>query len=79
MNHKIYDPIVAEVRQNREAMLAEFGGDIEQLDAYLASKQSEREAVGAHYVTEEERLTRLAWNRQRREAEDRRVASLPVQ
>ncbi|MCL1808094.1 MAG: hypothetical protein FWG31_10400 [Oscillospiraceae bacterium] len=76
MNEKYYDPIVAEVRRNREAMLAEFGGDTKKLTAYFESKRPEMEAAGFHFVTEEERQARIAWNRQRREAEDRRIASL---
>ena len=60
------DPIVAEVRRNREAMLAEFDGDTKKLTAYLESKRPELEAAGFHFVTEEERQARLAWNRQQR-------------
>jgi hypothetical protein len=75
MNEKFNDPIVAEVRKNREELLAEFGGDTKKLTAYLESKRPEREAAGFRYVTEEERQARLAWNRQQREAEDRRLAS----
>ena len=76
MNEKFYDPIVAEVRKNREELLAEFGGDTQKLTAYLESKRPEREAAGFRYVTEDERQARLALNRQRREAEARRVANL---
>ena len=70
------DPIVAEVRRNREAMLAEFDGDIRKLDVYLESKRPEREAAGFRYVTEEERQARLEWNRQRQAEIDRRLASV---
>ncbi|MCL2164036.1 MAG: hypothetical protein FWH55_06505 [Oscillospiraceae bacterium] len=76
MNEKYYDPIVAEVRKNREDMLAEFGGNTKKLTAYLESKRPIREAAGCRYVTAEERQARLAWNRQRREAESRILASI---
>jgi len=74
----MYDSIVAEVRQNRENLLAEFGGDIGKLDAHIEKKRRDREVAGAHYVTEEERLARIEYSRQRREAEEYRVASLNV-
>ena len=76
MNEKYYDPIVAEVRKNREDMLAEFDGDTKKLTAYLKSKRPIREAAGCCYVTAEERQARLAWNRQRREADNRKLASI---
>jgi hypothetical protein len=63
MNSDSYDPIVAEARRNRKELLADFGGDIKRLDAYLESKQSEREAAGARYVTAEEMQARLAWRK----------------
>ena len=76
MNEKYYDPIVAEVRKNREDLLAEFGGDTKKLTAYLRSKRPAREAAGCRYVTAEERQARLAWNKQRREADNRKLASV---
>jgi hypothetical protein len=76
MNERFYDPIVAEVRKNREELLAEFDGDIKKLTAYLESKRSEMEAAGLRFESEEKRQARLAWNRQRREAEDRSFANL---
>jgi hypothetical protein len=76
MNKKHCDPIVAEVRKNREDMLAEFSGDTKKLTAYLKSKRPIREAFGCRYVTAEERQLRLAWNKQRREAENQKLASI---
>ena len=76
MNDKYYDPIVAEVRKNRENMLAEFYGDTTKLIAYLESKRPLREAAGCRYVTAEERQARLEWNRQRREADRRKIAGI---
>ena len=76
MNEKHYDPIVAQVRRYREDMLAEFGGDTKKLTAYLESKRSMREAAGGHYVTTEERQARLTWNRQQREVENQKLASI---
>ena len=70
------DPIVAEVRRNREAMLEEFGGDTKKLTKSLESKRPEMEAAGFRFVTEEERQARLAWTKQRREAEERRIENL---
>ena len=76
MANVFFDPIVAEVRKNREELLADFGGDINKLDEHIAAKRATRKAAGVRYETEEERQTRLAWNRQQREAEELRVASL---
>jgi len=76
MNERLYDPIVAEVRQNREKMLAEFNGDTKKLTAYLASKRPEMEAAGLRFETERERKSRLTQTRQRQENIERRLASL---
>ena len=76
MSEKYHDPIVAEVRRNREAMLAEFDGDTKKLTEYLKSKRPELEAAGFHYETEEERRVRIEQSRRRREAEERRIAEL---
>jgi len=76
MSNKISDPIVAEVRKNREDLLAEFDGDTKKLTAYLESKRPEMEAAGLRFETEERRQARLARSRQRREEEHRRVASV---
>jgi hypothetical protein len=70
------DPIVAEVRRNREALLAEFDGDIKKLDAHLEAKQSQREAAGFRYVTEEERQARLAWRKKQDEELVQKIAAL---
>ncbi|MDR1001378.1 MAG: hypothetical protein LBL96_11375 [Clostridiales bacterium] len=76
MNNAFYDPIVAEVRRNRKELLADFGGDIRKLDAYIDSKQREREAAGVRYVTEEEMLKRLAWKKQQDEELANKIASM---
>jgi hypothetical protein len=76
MNETFYDPILAEVRKNREEMLAEFGGDSKKLTAYLESMRPEMEAAGFHFETEEKRHARIVWNHQQREAENRRIANL---
>ena len=75
MNKRFFDPIVAEVRQNREAMLAEFDGDTKKLSEYLKSKRPEIEAAGLHFETEEERKARLEMNRLRREAKQHITAA----
>ena len=67
------DPIVAEVRRNREAMLAEFDGDTKKLTAYLESKRPEMEAAGFRFESEEKRQVRIAWSRQQRELNRRKV------
>ena len=64
MNKTFYDPIIAEVRKNREAMLAEFDGDTKKLTAYLDSKWSDWEAIGFRYETPEAREIRLEEKRQ---------------
>ena len=76
MNEKFYDPIVAEVRKNREEWFAEFDCDPIKLREYLDVQRPKWEAAGFHYETEEKRQARFAWNRQRREAEEREIASL---
>jgi hypothetical protein len=75
MNGKFYDPIVAEVRKNREEMLAEFGGDTKKLSAHLETKRSEMESIGLRFETEAERQARFTWNRQQQEAIERKIAS----
>ena len=76
MDERYDDPIVAEVRRNRAELLADFGGDMEKLSAYLKSKRPEREAAGVHYETEEEAQARMAWSRQRRERAAQRAVNL---
>ena len=76
MNDEFYDPIVAEVRKNREELLAEFGGDTKKLREYFATQRPVWEAAGFHYETEEERQARLAWSRQQREELNRKLAAL---
>jgi len=73
---KYEDLVVTEVRQNREALLAEFNGDAHRLNEHLIAQQSIVEAVGVHYETNDERQTRIAWRRQQEEVENRRVAGL---
>ena len=75
MYENFYDPIVAEVRRNREEMLAEFGGDTKKLSAYLDSKRPKWEAMGFRYETEAEWQARFAWSDQQQEALNRRIAS----
>jgi hypothetical protein len=74
MNNKFYDPIVAEVRKNREELLADFGGDINKLDEHIESKRIARKASGVRYETEAERQKRFAWNKQQQAEIERRVA-----
>ena len=76
MNENVYDPIVAEVRKNREEWYAEFDYDAGKLREYIISQRPEMEAAGVRYETEAEREARFAWNKQQQEAEDRRIASL---
>jgi hypothetical protein len=76
MDNVFFDPIVAEVRRNREELLADFGGDIKKLDEHIESKRAMRKAAGVRYETAEERQARVTWNRQQRQEIERRVASL---
>jgi len=69
------DSIVAEVRRNREAMLAEFDGDTMRLTAYLEAQRPFWEAAGFRFETEENRQARIAQSKQRREEEARRIAN----
>ena len=71
---KYEDSIIAEVRETRIKLLADFDGDGRKLNEHLRSQQPIMEAAGAHYETEEERQARFVWNKQQ-EAVDRRVIS----
>ena len=76
MNKRFNDPIVAEVRKNREDLLAEFDGDTEKLTAYLVAKRPQRIAAGFRYETAAEREARFALSRQQQEALERKLASV---
>ena len=76
MSEKFYDPIVAEVRKNREEWFAEFDCDPVKFHEYLEAQRPKWEAAGFRYETEEKRQARIAWNRQQREAEERKIANL---
>ncbi|MDR2599262.1 MAG: hypothetical protein LBC73_03200 [Oscillospiraceae bacterium] len=76
MNEKLYDPIVAEVRKNREDLLAEFNGDTKKLSAYLKTKRPEMEAAGLRFETAAERQARFAWSQQQEEILERKLASV---
>jgi hypothetical protein len=75
MNEKFYDPIVAEVRKNREEMLAEFDGDTKKLTAHLRTMRPEMEAAGLRFETEAERQVRFAWSQQQQEIVERKIAN----
>jgi len=70
------DPIVAEVRRNREELFAEFDYDPVKLHEYLDSQRPLWEAAGFHYESEEERQARFEWNDQQEEIENLRVSGL---
>ena len=76
MNDNFYDPIIAEVRKNREAILAEFDGDMGKLQKSLAAERPKWEAMGFRYETEEERQARLAWRRQQDEELAQKIAAV---
>ena len=48
------DPIVADVRRNRESLLADFGGDIHELIQSLKKRHPVMESTGWEAVTIEE-------------------------
>ena len=48
------DPIVADVRRNRESLLADFGGDMHELLQSLKKRHSIMESTGWKAVTIEE-------------------------
>jgi hypothetical protein len=76
MNSNSCNPIIAEVRQNRKALLAGFGGDGEKLSEYLKSKRPEIEAAGLRYETAEERQARFAWQEKQDAELARKIASV---
>ncbi|MDR2589572.1 MAG: hypothetical protein LBC71_01095 [Oscillospiraceae bacterium] len=76
MSDRYNDPIVAEVRKNREELLAEFDGDTKKLTAYLVAKRPQRIAAGFRYETAEERQARFAWSRQQQEILEQKLASV---
>ena len=45
------DPIIADVRRNREALLSDFNGDIHQLIQYLKEQHPTKEAAGWKAIT----------------------------
>jgi len=75
MNDRFYDPIVAEVRKNREDLLAEFDGDTKRLTAYLKTKRPEMEAAGLRFETSAERQARFEWSQQQQEALNKKIAN----
>lgn len=72
------DPIVAEVRKNREEWFAEFDYDATKLHEYMEKQRPILEASGYHFETDKEREARTAWKQQREEEENRRTASLQL-
>jgi hypothetical protein len=70
MNEKFYDPIIAEVRKNREDLFAEHDSDINKLIAYIVSERPKKKAAGVHYETEEERQARFTWSLLQQEGTD---------
>ena len=58
--HRWDDPIVADVRRNREALLADFDGDTHKLIQYLKEQAPKKEAAGWKAVTIDEVITRKA-------------------
>ena len=70
------DPVIAEVRRNRVELLAEFGGDTNKLIEHVKSQETAMEAAGFRYETEAEFEARKSWQKQRQEAEQRRVAAI---
>ena len=75
MDNPLYDPIVAEVRKNREELFAECDYDVKKLYALIESKWPEMEAAGFRYETKEAREARIAWKRKQEEEERRMVAN----
>jgi len=63
MNEKFVDPIVAEVRRNREEWFAEFDYDVDKLREHLDTLRSKWGNAGVRYETETERQARFEWNR----------------
>ena len=45
------DPIIADVRSNREALLYDFNGDIHELIKYLKEQHPKKEAAGWEAIT----------------------------
>ena len=70
------DPIVAEVRKNREEWFAEFDYDAIKFQEYMREQQTRNKDAGIRYISQEDRQARLAWKQQQREEENRRIASL---
>jgi len=70
------DPIVAEVRKNREEWFAEFDYDATKFQEYIMEQQAKNKAAGVRNMSEEERQARLALKRQQKEEESRKIANL---
>lgn len=54
------DPIVTEVRKNREKLLEKFDGDINKLRTHLDEQRPKWEDLGFRYETVAERQSRFA-------------------
>ena len=70
------DSIIAEVRNNRTELLAEFDDDTKKLIEYLITQKAAMEVAGWKYETETELEARKALHRQQQEMELRRIESL---
>jgi len=72
-NNDLHDPIIAEVRGNREELLQDFNGDIHKLDQHIKSQRSKWEVK---YESESEQQERIAWHKKQQEMELKRIANL---
>ncbi len=70
------DPIVAEVRKNREELLAEFDGDMRKLNDRLIAERPAMEADGWRYADVADLENRKTRYRQQQDEEQRRIAAL---
>lgn len=76
MKSDFFDPIISDVRKNREELLQSFDGDVQELDKHLKTQRTKWEAAGFVYETEIDRQTRIDWHCKQQEAESKRIANL---
>jgi len=70
MTYEIWkDPVVAEVRTNREAIYESFGGDMKRYEEHLRQLESDLKSQGWEYEPKESIESRKALHRQQLEEE----------
>ena len=77
MTHDTWqDPVVTEVRKNRETIYEEYGGDMRKYEEHLQELESDLKAKGWKVDAIENLEARKALHRQQQDLEYRKIAAL---